>query len=283
MVDNLRMSLFHITEKGMKEITTFLDDPEGVVLSPTLRKRIREYSDFLPEAVTISRELSLHILTTSADKTWCLWHHLYERGDKAKGDYQGRDKFGILLTGVPGRSARGEGESPDNGCLNCGCTIDDSLFYLIFWKTWSLTSHGGGVVEAWKRGHLRPRLRSLVVRGFKKFSGLTLKDMFVGTSKDFFGMEHVSMLSMTNIRRGLATLRHFEDALGEDMPEYMQVLGIKEIGEQKDSSTMTDVGGPIESEGDKVLWPSASRKKKRSITESTAVGDSDREAVGVLR
>lgn len=256
----------------MKEICTFLDDPEGVELSPTLRKRIREYSDFLPEAVTISRQLSIHILTTSANKSWCLWHHLYERGDKAKRDYQGRDKFGILLTGVPGSSARGVGESPDEGCLHCGCTVDDSLFYLIFWKTWTLTSRGGAVVETWKRGHLRPRLRSLVVRGFKKFSGLTLKDMFVGDSKDFFGMEHVSDLSVTLIRRSLATLRHFEDALGDSRLDYMQMLGIKEVGEVKDCGTMTDTEGPIESKGDKVLWPSAPQKRKRSATGSKQAG-----------
>lgn len=251
----------------MQEIQTFLDNPEEVVLSPTLRKRIREYSDFLPEAVTISRKLSLHILTTTADKTWCLWHHLYERGDKGKRDYQGRDKFGILLTGVPGRSAQGESESPDEGCLNCGCTIDDSLWYLIFWKTWTVSSKGGTVVETWKRGHLNPRLRSLVVRGFKKLSCLTLKDMFVGESKEFFGMEHIADLSITLIRRCLTTLDHIEDALGEldGGMGYMDTLGIKKVGVLKDCSTMTDAEGPIERNGDKVLWASASQADAAGI------------------
>jgi hypothetical protein len=119
-------------------VKAFLKDQEHIDIDDTMHKRIRKYPDFFPQAVTISRMLSLHILTTGRkkNKLWCLYHHAYNcSGQNAKGTVVNPKNY--LFTGMLGEDVRDTNTGRAAlGCMDCGCTIEDSLWYLIFWKTW---------------------------------------------------------------------------------------------------------------------------------------------------
>lgn len=177
------------TEGAWEEVKTFLEDPDHVMISETNRKRIRERPDFVPSGATISRALSLHLLTTGRgkDNMWCVYHHMLKRG--ARGDKGNKNDY--LFTGMPGEDVRDAGVATP-GCMDCGCRTEESLWDFIFWKTWKLSTIRNGEVisEGWAGQHLCPRARSFVVEAFKKSSNLELADMYTGLQMEYMGLEH---------------------------------------------------------------------------------------------
>lgn len=90
------------------------------------------------------------------------------------------EKGELSLTGVTGMPVKKKGEGMlfrgpgehEVSHLDCGCGVDESLFYFWMWKTWRLRGVGGAVVEPITSVHVAPRLRNVVHQGFQRWSGM---------------------------------------------------------------------------------------------------------------
>jgi hypothetical protein len=140
----------------------------------------------------MGEEVSLHVLTTSTKMTQCLWHadHRGERSDQFK-DGNGYDRERFLLTGVSGqRRLKSQPTSArTKGHMDCGCPIQESLFYFFMWKTWKLRGYqnrpDGGIMEGMSRVHLKPRVRNIVAHSVAELTGLQTTHFYVDTGRPF--------------------------------------------------------------------------------------------------
>lgn len=171
-------------DSGANEIRQWIQDPSKSIPADT-RSMLREVPDYLPEAATVSAALTLHILTTPQKNTRCLFHNIYRRMNKSDLDVDAAmtrsEKGELSLTGVSGRKVEGdqrmyfraaEADDYEPTHLDCGCGLEESLFYFWMWKTWRLWGVGGAVVEPISSIHITPRLRNVVYQAFEVWAGL---------------------------------------------------------------------------------------------------------------
>ncbi|KAG5633920.1 hypothetical protein H0H81_004416 [Sphagnurus paluster] len=99
-------------KKSQEENPNSIQPETRVQLPPGLRKMIRELRGVAPNAATTTRELALHILTSSHLNTKCL-HHGFDRRAKPSSTVIGNQS---------------DPATPAAGLLNCGCNEEDALW-----------------------------------------------------------------------------------------------------------------------------------------------------------
>ncbi|KAG6810085.1 hypothetical protein H0H92_013381 [Tricholoma furcatifolium] len=170
-------------ERGRDAIEGWLEHPGKYRLDDTLRRLIRKYQTFIPEAAISSRQLALEILTTNRGNSRCVYHHRTDKTSKI------RDGRGVKfqLYGVPEAPCflwkkTSNTRKPAEGYLRCGCSEEDALLDFAFWKTWILESKG--ITEGLGEGVLSPRHRAFVLKNFRDYTGLKADDMYRGDLSD---------------------------------------------------------------------------------------------------
>ena len=137
--------------------------------------------EFLPEAGTLSRDLSIHILATNRGNSICLFHQHHRHIKVSDGFGNGTKN---ILIGVPYAnivaSSKDESQVPPEGHMHCGCQIDTALLDFFWWKTWVLTSTRPRleVSEGMREDVLPPRPRAFFVQGFTEAMGMTVDDLY---------------------------------------------------------------------------------------------------------
>ena len=146
-----------------------------------IRRLIRDVQEFLPAAATVSRELSLHILSTNRNNSICVFHQHRRHTKISDGVIPGQKH---ILRGVPYSrivgSAKGESQPPPEGFLHCGCSIDVALLDFFWWKTWVLRSARQDlpVSEGMGEEVIAPRVRAFFAQGFTEATGLTIDELY---------------------------------------------------------------------------------------------------------
>lgn len=202
-----------LLEQGIREIQAYLQ--KGTSLSPRVRKLIRNCPEYLPQAVMTTRALAIHTLETTQKNIKCLYHyenrsHKESDMDKARAEAKG-ERGDYTLTGVRGERSK---DNPTDRILHCGCDTDESLMYLLIWKTWKLSAMGGAVVEPILKTHLMPRPRSALVQGYFRGTGLCMNDMY--SEKNISEEEHNARLTLLGVRSKLHTLQEDWKRMGKD-------------------------------------------------------------------
>ncbi|KAF8068011.1 hypothetical protein FPV67DRAFT_1359797, partial [Lyophyllum atratum] len=139
-----------------------------------IRKMIRENQHLLPEAATISRNLALHILTSSRDNIQCLYH--------SKSKYFANSGPGpFAISGTPGPKRTRPNEKAEEGFLNCGCPVDAALLDFLIWKVWKVSLSAPGkptLFEGMGSQVLEPRTRLFIKQALVDYAGLQLDDLY---------------------------------------------------------------------------------------------------------
>ncbi|KAG5633507.1 hypothetical protein H0H81_007238 [Sphagnurus paluster] len=143
-------------KKSQEENPDSIQPETRVQLPPGLRKMIREVRGVAPNAATTTRELALHILTSSHLNTKCL-HHGFDRRAKPSSTVIGNQSDPATLAA---------------GLLNCGCNEEDALWDFFFWKT----TKGSGDLP-FEKHSLTNTLRPYV-KNFSAEYGLKLDDHY---------------------------------------------------------------------------------------------------------
>jgi hypothetical protein len=201
--------------KGQEAIVEFVKDPTRGEIPVHIRRAAREIQDFLPETATTSREVALHVLTSSQDGLSCLYHYWCDRDFKAR--EKGLDSTGELsLTGVTGVFRKSGDKGPATaGHLRCGCETEASLMYFIWWKTWTLRGPDG-MVEAMAPNQLNPRARGVVVQAMEKVTGINASNMYPNEEADYNyeGLVHKRALLRIQLKHVLEGLKKANRGLG---------------------------------------------------------------------
>ncbi|KAG6806632.1 hypothetical protein H0H92_010592, partial [Tricholoma furcatifolium] len=148
----------HVEELGLEGIEEWLKNPDENTLDSRLCRLIRERQSFMPHVASISRALSLEILTTNRGNIICAYHH---RWDKVGRYIDGIEGKTYKLYGVPFprkvSRKKSDGVSRRKDHLHCGCTEDSALLDFIFWKTWNIRSDRLDITEGLGNDMLKPR------------------------------------------------------------------------------------------------------------------------------
>ncbi|KAG6822826.1 hypothetical protein H0H92_012425 [Tricholoma furcatifolium] len=165
---------------AQEALDEFLHRPNTTVINTTLRRMIRDNQEFMPRAANSSRKLAIELLSNNRTNVMCLYHHIHDR------DGAGQDGTGkYVLNGMPNprliNQSKSDGIEPETGFLHCGCTEENALFDFFFWKTWELSAEDedGTVIKGSLRDQmLTPRLRAFFVQEFKKWTGVSVDDLY---------------------------------------------------------------------------------------------------------
>lgn len=163
------------------------------------RRNLRILQGLLPDEALRSTSVALAIHTNSAKNTVCRFHSRYQKTKIHDGVTLN------LVEGVAYLPVYGSFQLPAKpypGCMNCGCLIEDVLYDFYFWKTWTVVPRRpdlAGRSETMKCDVLRPRVRAFVIDMFKKFTKLTLDDLYGGYGLSRPMRENV--LAMRSIQR----------------------------------------------------------------------------------
>ncbi|KAG6826571.1 hypothetical protein H0H92_015290 [Tricholoma furcatifolium] len=184
----------------------------------------------MPESATISRPLAVAMLTSTSGNRQCL-HHMYSRK-------QGRET-GYTVTGIeaPRSVGRKDDEREQTAVFECGCREDLALWDFLIWKAftvsqYSFTESGTKTlyIEAFGPMTVEPRRRLLLSDALKRYSGLTIDDMFTGPGSnigasdakfpDFMGPEHQILLCDRAVERLQVKREILVRKLNKDLEEY---------------------------------------------------------------
>ncbi|KAJ7082873.1 hypothetical protein B0H15DRAFT_952256 [Mycena belliarum] len=177
-----------LREKGEKALHAFISN--GTNIPFDLRRLMKLVPEFLPRCASISREVTLHILTNRAKKNPCVFHTLKTSGRKAVSD--GNGKF--VVNGVPYGKGTAEGNF-SKGALSCGCHIDEALLDFMLYKLAEARSYHPSLtaVEDLGGDPFHPRPRTFLSQVFLQ-TGLTVNDLFVGEDNVFAALPHTLFL-----------------------------------------------------------------------------------------
>ncbi|KZP25730.1 hypothetical protein FIBSPDRAFT_887963 [Athelia psychrophila] len=184
-----------VTAQGNEIIDDFIRNP-ATHIPIWIRRRVKDEANFLPRAVTTSRELATIMLKTSYGNFVCLYH---DKGDKSGTKHDGIEtctkdthhrRTGsdptFKVTGVPYCRPALQGVKPERrerwltdhqGHIHCGCELNIALFELYAWKTWKATNKRGDS-ELLGRQRMDPRTRQFVAENFFSHSGLTIDTLY---------------------------------------------------------------------------------------------------------
>ncbi|KAJ7065150.1 hypothetical protein B0H15DRAFT_958524 [Mycena belliarum] len=177
-----------LREKGEKALDAFISN--GTNIPFDLRRLMKLVPEFLPRCASISREVTLHILTNRAKKNPCVFHTLKTSGRKAVSD--GNGKF--VVNGVPYGKGTAEGNF-SKGALSCGCQIDEALLDFMLYKLAEARSYHPSLtaVEDLGGDPFHPRPRTFLSQVFLQ-TGLTINHLFVGEDNVFAALPHTLFL-----------------------------------------------------------------------------------------
>ncbi|KDR72068.1 hypothetical protein GALMADRAFT_213516 [Galerina marginata CBS 339.88] len=164
--------------KARASIHAFMKSGSNSDLNVGHHQELRVLQGLLPEESLRSTKLAIAIHTTSAKNTVCRFHKRHQKT-------RIHDSVGMnVVEGVGYPAAYGSLQDPvvpPDGFMNCGCLIEDVLYDFYFWKTWTATGRRPDLAnrsESLKYDILPPRIRAFVVDMFKKFTRLTLNDLY---------------------------------------------------------------------------------------------------------
>ena len=136
-----------------------------------MKRKIREIVELAPRAGTTSRELSLHIL--ERNNKICRHHGRYRTEDSfAKYD---------TVTSIEGVGYKKDyTRNAEENHMDCGCSIELSVWDFFWFKTWSVGSSHPRVThrENLKCDTIPPRLRSFFAEAYKLIGMITLDELF---------------------------------------------------------------------------------------------------------
>ena len=170
--------LISCIDKGAKAIALFVTEDKPVPYN--IRRLVRDMQDFLPQAATVSRKLSLHLLGTNRNNTICLFHQ-HHRHAKFQDGF-GNEKH--VLVRVPYQkfvaSSREDQQAPQAGYMHCGCNVDVALLDFFWWKTWVLKSTRPDFEYSEGMGDevIQPRVRAFFAQAFTEATGMTVDDLY---------------------------------------------------------------------------------------------------------
>lgn len=169
-------------------IRYFLANPDAKdrEIPSHLRVLIREVSEFCPEAAYVTKELALHCLTSCFNNTVCIYHWYHDKAGKYN---DANPPHTHQITGVPWERDMNAKDRPKDhplivlptGALHCGCSENDALWDFLWWKTGGIYSPTLNIAEAWRTTRLEPRARGLMVEFIRKFTHMTLDDIYSDT------------------------------------------------------------------------------------------------------
>ncbi|KAJ3924355.1 MAG: hypothetical protein NXY57DRAFT_970088 [Lentinula lateritia] len=175
-----RAKMDQLQAKARKEFRLFHEYPIGGKISPRIRRLSQEVPWFVPEGGTMSRELSVKLLTSRQGNILCPYHAVKDKATRVHdkdGKHGTRDPS---LTGVPKRptKAKSHAGNPPDGYMHCGCELDLVLLEFYYWKTGRIYSPTLEIWETWKNEQMNPRVRAFVYGDWEKKMGLKLEKMW---------------------------------------------------------------------------------------------------------
>jgi hypothetical protein len=147
------------------------------------------------------------MLTSRQNNVACLWHHHDSQTRKNDGF---DPKKPYRIAGVPGERTYDKARNP--GFLHCGCSEEMGLWQFYIFKTWRVEK--GSLVESMVGTRFDPRMREFIVQAFKRTTGLTLDDMYVGSDASWEGPVHQQKLRRLQISYLALDLMRLTEALG---------------------------------------------------------------------
>lgn len=180
-------------------------------IDPKIRRTARDIQDFLPEAATTSREVSLHFLSATQDSVSCIYHWYSDKDFKARerpptdGPYS--------FTGVTGVvRKKGDIGLATPGHMRCGCEIEASLMHFLFWKTWSLRGPND-MEEGMMQSQFNPRARNIVTQAMEKVTGINSGNVYPGEG-GYESLEHKRYLWQIQLCHALEGIKRTNRAMG---------------------------------------------------------------------
>ncbi|KAJ4470357.1 hypothetical protein C8J55DRAFT_491817 [Lentinula edodes] len=215
--------------KARKQFAHFHEHPVGGNISAKIRRLSQEVPWFVPEGGTMSRELSIRLLT-SRQGNLCPYHAVKDKAIRAHDEDGKRDSQDPSLTGVPKRPTKAKSHpgDPPVGYMHCGCELDLVLLEFYYWKTGKIYSPTLGRWETWKNEQMNPRVRAFIYGDWEQKTGMRLENMW---------MRKVN----TNVGgRGALTSNRTEVEIVEEQIKVLQARreALKQLEEEEEQSLL---------------------------------------------
>ncbi|KAJ4497124.1 hypothetical protein C8R41DRAFT_865700 [Lentinula lateritia] len=178
--DKRRAKIDSLQAKARQQFARFHEAPVGGKISAKIRRLSQEVPWFVPEGGTMSRELSIRLLTSGQGNILCPYHAVKDKAIRAHDEDGKRDSQDPSLTGVPKAptKAKSRPADPPVGYMHCGCELDLVLLEFYYWKTGKIYSPTLNRWETWKNEQMNPRVRAFVYGDWEKKTGLRLENMW---------------------------------------------------------------------------------------------------------